>query len=362
MKIHDVLFTGYLHGYGGAEKSMIKVANALASQGFDVALLTFDVDNDKYGISNKVSKYFIPLKYKSGFLRYLEHLYKSRIFFENIATTKLVISFNFLPAVIFQFLAKQYNFKNYYSERGDPGDEEYSGMIGLVRKLIMPKMDGFIFQTIGARDFFSSNIAIKSVVIPNPVYIKENEFQTPIIREKIIISVGRLSKQKNFISLIEAFAKISVKFPEYNVHIYGEGHLKGALQTQINALGLENRIILKGSTANIFDAVVRSSVFVLPSLYEGMPNALMEAMALAVPSVSVDCPPGGPRDLISNGKNGLLCKTNNVNDLAEKLEYMLSHPFEAQMMGEAAKEICNTHSEKSVFSKWANFLIKELSK
>lgn len=361
MKHFDILFTGYLHGFGGAEKSMIRAANALAERGFKVAILTFDVDSDKFGIDSRVSKYFIPINHKSGIKRYWEHIKKIKDFLGDVHAD-LVMHFWFMPSVFFQFFARRYKFKNYYSERGDPGDKEYGGVIGVIRNWILPQMDGFVFQTRGARDYFDQKIIMRSVVIPNPVYIKAEDYVLPTVRRKVIASVGRLSEQKNFRLLIDGFAKVADKYPDYVVHIYGEGDLRDELQAQIDSKGLHDRIILKGVTTKVFDCIVDCTVFILSSLFEGMPNALMEAMALGIPSVSVDCPPGGPAELVEIGKNGLLCKNNDADDLADKLDYMLTHPKEAEIMGRNAKNICYTHSTSVIFDKWSEFVEKELCK
>lgn len=359
MESFDILFAGHLHGFGGAEKSMIKVANALSEKGFRVAIVTFDVNNQKFEINPNVRLYFVETFATHGLIRVFERFRKAALLLSQI-NVNLVISFWFQLSIIFFFLSFRFHYKIYYSERGDPTDKEYSGLNRLIRTVCFPFMNGFIFQTKGAQLCFSKRIQLKSVVIPNPVYIGYNNYSLPEERKKVIVSVGRLHGQKNFQLLINAFSRIATLHHSYMLHIYGEGPLKDFLLQLVYSLNLQDRIVFKGSVSNIYDCIVDNSIFILPSLFEGMPNALMEAMALGIPSLSADCPPGGPAELIKDGYNGFLFKNNDEEDLVCKLEYMLSHLQEMDLIGIRAKDICNTHSEEIVMEKWADFVKKQL--
>ncbi|WP_052476256.1 glycosyltransferase [Cohnella kolymensis] len=222
-------------------------------------------------------------------------------------------------------------------------------------------IDGFVFQTQGAQRYFPHSIQKRSVVINNPVYMKFDDYRIPNERRKVIVNVGRLHKQKNQRLIINAFAKISNDFPEYTLEIYGEGELKRELETQINDLKLSDRVSLKGTTKNLMNEIVNASLFVLSSDYEGMPNALMEAMALGIPSISTDCKPGGARELINSGINGFLCNRNSEDELSECMKYILENPSKATDMGIQAKAICTTHSTNEVFNKWEKYLLSVCS-
>ena len=359
MKQYDVMFVGHLHGFGGAEKSMIKVANALSIRGLRVAIVTFDECIAPFDILDNVDVHFIKIESRRGIKRGFERYNKASFLLQKISS-KIVIAFWFQLSIIFYLLSLKYKFKIYYSERGDPTDKEYLGLNGWMRKLVFPKMDGFIFQTRGAQSCFPESVVKKSIIIPNPVYIKYDDYVTTKKRLPIVVAVGRLTHQKNFKLLIKAFAEVVVKFPAVNLVIYGDGVMKEDLLLTINSLGMSKRIQLHEPVKDLFNEIKDSSVFVLPSLYEGMPNALMEAMALGVPSLSADCPPGGPAELIIEGYNGFLFKNNDENDLINKLEYMLSKPQEMELVGFRAKNICKTHSEEIVMNKWTDFVNKQL--
>ena len=114
-----------------------------------------------------------------------------------------------------------------------------------------------------------------------------------------------------------------------------------------------------GTSKQILNIIEGARLFVLSSSYEGMPNALMEAMGIGIPVISSDCPCGGPRELIIDGKNGYLFKNGDKEDLVEKLKLVLSNPYIRNIqMNE--KDICDTHSQEYIFGQWENY-IKHLS-
>ena len=361
IKQFKILFLGFLSGYGGAEKSMIETANGLSKLGNDVTIISFKDNKVVYDINQDVKYIFIPehkgKKIKKLFNRFLDLKKK-------LAEIKpdIVISFWLQPAIYSAILSKFIGFKSIYSERGDPTDEEYKGILEVSRYIFFKLIDGFVFQSRAAKECFPKSIQNRGVVINNPVYIKYNDYDITQHRKKVIVNVGRLHNQKNQQLLINAFAEISNIFPEYILEIYGEGELKCVLEKQIEKLNLQNRIILKGTTKHLFDEIVNASLFVLSSDYEGMPNALMEAMALGVPCISTDYKPGGVRELITYGKNGLFIKRGSVKDLAQAMIYMLENNNKAEMMGREAKKICNTHSVDTIIRMWEKYILRVLER
>jgi len=244
-----------------------------------------------------------------------------------------------------------------YSERGDPGDKEYRGALGIVRKIVLPRIDGFVFQSKGAQSYFDKKIQKRSIVISNPVFIKGEPYPREKERRKAIVTVGRLHPQKNQKLLIDAFGAIAEKIPEYILEIYGEGELKDELQERINRLGLSKRVFLKGTSKDIHKFINSARLFVLSSDYEGLPNTLLEAMALGIPCISTDCRPGGARELIEDGKNGIIVPTNDMERLSTEIEEMIKKDSKeiseySRLAQEKAKEFLPT----IIFSKWEEYL------
>lgn len=181
------------------------------------------------------------------------------------------------------------------------------------------------------------------------------------IRKNTIVSVGRLEEQKNQLMLIRAFSKITKEFSTYNLKIYGEGTLKDQLQREIDKLNLNEKVELCGVSNNIKEDIKDVSLFIMTSNYEGMPNALMEAMALGLPVISTDCPCGGPKFLIENETNGILIPVGDENTLVIKIKMLLSNKEFAMKIGKNARKIGKSLSPNIINKKW-NDLIREVYK
>lgn len=150
--------------------------------------------------------------------------------------------------------------------------------------------------------------------------VKEEFYQverTPVRGE--IVTCGRLTEQKNHKLLIDAFAEVQKIYPFATLKIYGEGVLREKLQNQIDSLNLNEKVFLMGATNDVAKALQTADLFVLSSDYEGMPNALMEAMAAGVPCISTDCPCGGPRELFGEDASDKLVPCNDSAQLAEAI-------------------------------------------
>ena len=360
-KPKSIVLLGYLKGFGGAERSMIMLSNALAKLGYRVTVISLGNNDIAYEIDNKVEYILIKNCGKSK----IENLINKFIELKDILYNKnpdIVISFWLQPAIYSAILSKFIGFKNIYAERGDPTDKEYDGLLGLVRNIVFNYVDGFVFQTEGAKNCFKKCIQRKGRVINNPVYIDYDDYEVPKYRRKSIVNVGRLHEQKNQELLINSFAKVSKLFPEYKLEIYGDGPLKSKLELQIKKLDLQEKVILKGTRKKLFEEIVDASLFILSSDYEGMPNALMEAMALGIPCISTDCKPGGARELIKNRYNGIICSVGCEDELSDNIKFMLENKKIANELGLRGKNICNTNSMNNIFNKWENYIIQIYNK
>lgn len=350
-----IITVGYLHGSGGAERQIILLSNLLSQHGHEVTLLVLSDNKSPYNISEKVHVVDLSNKEGKGRVRILRRFFAFYSAVKSICPD-VIINYNLQSAYFCLGIPVKIRGKVVYSERGDPYDEEYSGLLGIIRNYTVKRMTGLVFQSEGARDFFPECVKMKSVVIHNSVNVPQEEYPIPIEREKRIVNVGRLHPQKNQKLLIEAFAKISSSKPEYTLDIYGDGVLHNELQDKIDALGLHDRIHLISSRSDIFGCIHEASLFVLTSNYEGMPNALMEAMSLGLPCISTDCRPGGARTLIDNEVNGIITPCNNVDILAKQMIRLLDDRELAESMAHNARLMALTHTEEMVLEKWNTFL------
>ena len=187
-------------------------------------------------------------------------------------------------------------------------------------------------------------------VVPNPVTYYADGINNKKKERRRIIAVGRLASQKRFDRLIEAFSLLSGKYPEWYIDIFGEGELRGTLENLIKTKGLVGRINILNFVQDIYTEYMKSQFLVLSSDYEGFGLVITEAMACGVPVVSTDCP-FGPSDIIDDGKTGLLAKME-VEDLAQKMEWMISHEMERRMMGEDAYKKAAQYRKEVVMPRW----------
>lgn len=356
MKVASI---AYLHGRGGAERQLIMLSNYLADKGHEVHLVILAENAIFFKINSNVVIHDLT-KYEKGCLKLLNrwyYLYREL----NLINPDVSISFNYQSAYFEVLSLFRKNRIIVYSERGDPYDKEYSGVLGLIRSITVNMIDGFVFQSEGARDFFNNRIKQKSVVIHNPVSVPSHLSYLPKTREKRIVNVGRLHPQKNQNLLIDAFYDIHNLFPDYVLDIFGDGPLLPQLHNKVMNLGIEDKVNIHPSTNDIFDKIYNASLFVLTSDYEGMPNALMEAMALGIPCISTDCRPGGARTLIQDGKNGFIVPVGDRRQLAEKMSLVLHDPIVSNQLSTNSVLIKESHAPNAIFLQWEQFLYSLLN-
>jgi glycosyltransferase involved in cell wall biosynthesis len=160
----------------------------------------------------------------------------------------------------------------------------------------------------------------------------------------VILGAGRFQRQKDFPTLIRAFALLSRERP-CRLVILGDGNGRTALEALIGDLGLTDRVQLPGFLANPFPFVARARLFVLSSAWEGSPNVLTEAMALGTPVVATDCP-SGPRELLADGRYGPLIAVGDVDNLAAAMAKILDHPPRRETLAEAVAEYSQDRSAR----------------
>ncbi len=349
--VKNIVFTCDGMESGGAEKVIATLANSLQSTGYNVSIVGVSSANSKsfYELNNGVK--YITLR-KEGHNRI--GVFK-RIFVLNktLRSLKPDIVIAFLPHVIVYTNFAMFNINKplIVSERNDPYSDPKGFVLRLLKKYSFAQANGCVFQTKDAQGFFSRAIQNESVIIDNPVQIKyPGEISNKA--DKRVISVGRLNKQKNFKLLIDSFGLFHEKHPDYVLNIYGSGELKNELQNSINQKHLERAIFLRGNSDSWHTDEHNSSLFVSSSNYEGMPNALAEAIALGIPVVSTDCPIGGPKSLVVNGVNGYLCNVNDQKDLLNKMEEALS----LKIHKSDVETFKSKHSPEYICECWTNYI------
>lgn len=353
-----ILFYINILSDGGAERVVANLASLFSKNDFDVTLVTTFKTPNEYDVFPGVKRIELEEKNSKKNNRLIRNIRLIKKLRKIIKSEKpdVVISFmkeaNFRAIIASSFL----RVKTVVSVRNDP-KVIYKGITGkFVSKFIMPKASGCVFQTEEAMSYFSKKLQKKSKVILNAV---KNEFYL-INREPVdgkIVSIGRISPEKNHKMLIEAFSSVTNKYPNAKLEIYGTKYLEDEINETIKKYNLENIVSLKGHTNNIADVLSTADIFVLSSLYEGMPNSLMEAMAAGVPCISTDCPCGGPKMLITNYENGLLVKVNDANEMAKAIMKLLDNKEYKEELGINAKKRAAMFKTDLVFNEWKDFIM-----
>ena len=343
---------------GGAERVMSVLANGLNRRGHEVIMVTdYSVPNE-YPLDKGVEWVILDGEFrperKDGFSRTMRRIFHIRKICKQ-KRADIIVSFirycNFRGILATLFLKT----KNLISVRIDPKIGYRSRAMAMIARILYPLSDGCVFQTEEAQVWFSPKIQKKSRVIFNPVSDTFYQISAVAVQEKRIVTCGRLDEQKRFDLLIDAFDKVCDEHPAYKLEIYGVGALQDALQAQIEKLGRQDRICLMGRSEDVPNAIKSASLFVLSSDYEGLPNALMEAMVLGLPVISTDCSGGGARALIEDGVDGLIVPCDNVDALADAIRKSLSDPDAAKQRGDKAAEKAKGFSANNIIAQWETY-------
>lgn len=342
---------------GGAERVMSNLSSQFVDKGYEVLFATSYPADGEYELNKKIKRFNLES----------ENIPCSKIKRNYVRVKRLrQICKREKPDVLVAFMAEP-NFraiiatiglktKTVISVRNDP-EKEYAGrLMNFVGKYILPMADGCVFQTEEAKKWFPKKLQNKSTIIFNAVKREFFEAKRKPVNG-LIVTCGRLEEQKNHILLIKAFFNVVKKNPNAYLHIYGEGSLKDYLQSLIDNLGLNHSVKLMGQTNDVVSVLEKADVFVLSSFYEGMPNALMEAMAVGVPCIATDCPCGGARMLL-NDNNGILIKNNNIDELTNAMEQLIKDDYKKETLSNKCIETVSEFKAENIFLKWREYIEK----
>lgn len=350
----NYLFFSERLSYGGGEKVRNWLACQLVKKGNKVYYATPDFTDEykelltRLGLQDyiHVIKYDSNLK-KHNVVAYYRHI--CRLYKDN--RVDAIIYFG--GSLIEQLAAKRCDVKIILSERFYNG---FRPLPSRALKQIQYRIaDGYVFQTPEASKTYGKRAERIGTVIPNPIIDKLPEPIFDNLRKEIV-TVGRLSPQKDHKTLIKAFSVFHKKYMDYKLIIYGSGELKSQLESQVKEFNLESSVAIISGKTNISEIERGAELFVLSSIAEGMPNALIEAMSVGLQCISTDCPVYGPRMLVEDGVNGYLIPVGDANKLAEKMEYAIEHKSQASVIRQNAVKIRERLAPDVIAEKWLSYL------
>lgn len=355
------IFIGSL-GVGGTERVACNLANYMDGRGHKVEILTMSDENPAYFLEPNVL--WVPLLKASEHKGYIhDNMLRLRRLCRYFRQTHsdCCCSMNTDGLLILSAIRYMIKIPIIVTERADP--DHYPSWKKFLHRRAASCASGFVFQTPDAQEWYSRYIeGIPVRVIPNAVN-PDMEFEAhkgP--RQKVIVTAARFVDEKNIPLLLHAFAKICASWPEYSLILYGDGYLRKQLEQEAQELGIASRVCFPGFTNNVASKIKSASLFVLSSDVEGMPNTLIEAMALGLPCISTDCRGGGARYLIQNGHNGILVPTRDADALARAIDAILRDFALAEKLGNHAAMIKDRLSSQRVYHEWETFFLEICSK
>jgi glycosyltransferase involved in cell wall biosynthesis len=345
-------------GAGGAERVIITLANHWAARGCDVTLVTFEPAGTRpyYQVDARVTLCQLDLVASKRRLRGIRQSLRRIL---ALRQTLRAIE----PDVVISFLAKinittilatrGLDVGVVVSERNNPMRQVVNPMWRCLRHRLYGMADRLVTPSQGVLTALPAAVRTRGHVIPNPVDLPPARRRRQGART--LIAVGRLDEQKGFDLLLQAFARVTGRHPDWRLVIWGEGHERGHLEALRDHLGLADRVRLPGVTRRPGQWVEDADLFVLSSRYEGFPNVLLEAMAAGLPVIVTDCP-WGPAEIVRHGVDGWLVPLGQVAALAEGLDRLMADDELRARLAEAARQNVRRFAREHVMAMWDDLI------
>ena len=343
-----------LHG-GGAERATAALADHWVERGHCVTLITLDqTDSDVFPVDSRVQRVGLGLMRDSahkgqGLCNNVRRLRRVREAIRG-AAADVVVSLTDKMNIVTLLASWGMRLPVVIGERSDPRQQRLGAVWEWLRRRSYPRCDAAVVQTEAVASQMRGLIDAGRVhVIPNAVSVPSVSWKASLPHEPRIVAVGRLSREKGFDLLIQAFFQLADRHQEWQLLIVGEGQQREPLAQLAGELGIAHRVQMPGWVDAVESLVCSSRVFALPSRYEGFPNALLEAMALGAPVISFDCA-SGPREIIRHGVDGLLVPAADVNALADGIERLMSDESLRVRLGSRRTRSCSDSARTPIFS------------
>lgn len=347
---------------GGAERVVSNLANRFAEEGYEVLIATEWYGENEFQIDSKVRRVHVGLKAEDGNKhRILQFLLRVKYLREFMKKENPDILIAFAQRANYRALMASFGVKVpvMISIRTDPVGH-YDALSDKIQiPLLFKRAAGCVFQTEGQREFFRPYLQRNSRIILNPLNDKYIGVPKPEKRTKDVVQSGRLVDFKNQPMLLKAFIEVHKKHPDYTLKIYGGDSFDGTkeiLESIIAENAAEGYIKLMGASDSLEVDLTDAALYAFSSDWEGLPNALLEAMALGLPIVATDCPCGGPRTVMEDGVNGLLIPIKNQKALEDGINRLIENPLLAERLGENAAKISEIANSKAIFEQWRDYI------
>lgn len=345
---------------GGAERIIDLVSRAALAQGWDVTIVTFDRPTDpvfhQYDARVRLRRLALPVAAKgpSRIVLMMRRIWALR---KLLRKERFDVAVSFLTKVnVLALLARiGTGTPMIVSERNNPLRQRSHFVWKLLLDRLYPTATAIVMLTERSKICLPHAQRVRALVIPNPMLAPRAAPR--IVSPPTLVAVGRLTEQKGFDMLLNAFAEIADEVPNWRLKIFGEGPDRAALERQIERLGLGSRAFLPGASATPGDWVAAADAFVLSSRYEGFANVLAEAMGSGLPVAAFDCD-FGPADMITDNVDGLLVPPEDTAALAAALRRLMTDAALRQRLGAAAVAGAVRFDARQVNKSWIDLIAK----
>lgn len=353
--------------YGGAERILVRKANYMVKQGYEVIIVTTNQRSrfPCYYLDEKVQQIDLAINYHNG-LSYLHPKNSLKVISHYLRVKKLIkdlhpdvwvvcnyaFDFYFLPFLNRHvFKIKEFHNSQYTRKIKGVRKSFFQNLGGRLKVAMERTYDVLLVLNEDESHYFNSG---NCIVIPNFVEIPEQQAQ---LEKKQVLAAGRIAPVKGFDELIKIWKQVAGDFPDWELHIYGEDYLdtKRRLMELIVNLHLENSVFIKDPVPDLGTIMKNYSLYAMTSETECFPMVLLEALSVGLPIVSYDCP-NGPRNIITNGVDGVLIKNKSKEDFATALKKLMKEVALRKKMGSAAKVNAQRFAVEPVMEQWKQLL------
>ena len=354
MDKQTVLFVTATLTSGGSERVMSILANELSKKGHHISILCINKHIVFYPISSDVKVVFVEDEIGS------ESLFKKILWLRKyVNEVKPDVVIPFMEAVYCVTLLSLIGMHVpiISSERIDPRKSPF--IRNILRRFFLPLTTHLVVQTQDIKNFYPSFIRKKTSIIYNPV---SDEVFSKGSNDKMInriINVGKLDAQKNQTMLIKAFAKVAPLFPDLQLVIYGEGPLRAELESLVSSFKLQDRVLLPGRTEHVIDEMRKSKIFCFSSDYEGMSNALLEAICVGLPVITTNV--SGASELVQNGVNGFIVDVRNEAQMVSAMKTLLLDADLMKRFSSANRSQASKYSIDAIVNQWEHLIIEVIN-
>lgn len=349
---------------GGAERVVSTLANALVAEGYEIYIATEWTGKDEFPLDPRVKRVNVgprPADEKKS--RFTKIRLRIRYLREFLAQTRpdVLVAFTHGPNYRALEAAKPLGIPTVISIRINPVGWYDSWMDKILIRRLFPHAAGCVYQTQQQKEFFRPYLQDNSAIIINPVNQKYIDAPDPDYDrcDKAVVQSSRLVDFKNQPLLVRAFIKVHAVHPDWILRLYGPDSGDGTkekLERLVRENHAEAYVQFLGGSSQLEKELPHSAVFVLSSDYEGMPNVLLEAMALGMPCIATDCPPGAPGELIRDGENGLLVPVGDEDAMAAAICRLIEDPALRRKLGRNARAIRSVAGTEQICRQWEQYL------